>query len=146
MDQLPPPGQGAAQIISVSLDVVILIDATRSMKESLPEAQTFAVQLLSKMRSRQDLQHSRIGIVAYRDFEEGPPQVLDFVEQSAKAREFMLTVKTIAGGDIPEDVQGGLERALGLSWGPDASVKEGEVKLIVHIADAPAHGPCECAL
>jgi hypothetical protein len=94
------------------------------------------------MRSRQDLQHSRIAVVAYRDFEEGPPQVLDFVVESAEAKAWMdPNLKAHGGGDIPEDVQGGLQRALALSWGPDAAVKEGEVKLIVHIADAPAHGP-----
>ena len=111
------------------------------------EAAVFATYLLTKMRTREALQRSRIGIVAYRDFDDGEPQVLDFVTSSSEARAFMPTVRAYGGGDIPEDVQGGLKRALSLSWGPDASVCEGELvtRLIVHIADAPAHGPCECA-
>jgi hypothetical protein len=90
------------------------------------------------MRSRQDLQGSRIGIVGYRDKEEGEPEVLDFVEQSSVAREFLDRLKAYGGGDAPEDVVGGLDKALRLSWSED--LKEGQVRLIVHITDAPAHG------
>jgi hypothetical protein len=139
MDNLPCGDQTTP--VSVSLDVCILIDATSSMASSFPQAKAFSEALLSKMRSRNDLQYSRIAVVAYRDHGDGPPDVLDFVSESAKAKAFMGTLAARGGGDIPEDVQGGLLRALSLSWGPDAAVKEGEVKLLVHIADAPAHGP-----
>ena len=73
------------------------------------------------MRSRKDLQHSRIAVVGYRDLEDGAPEVLDFVEESATAKAFLENVKARGGGDIPEDVQGGLAKALSLSWGPDAA-------------------------
>lgn len=35
--------------------------------------------------------------------------------------------------DFPEDVAGGLKKALSLTW-------KGDTRIIIHIADAPAHG------
>ena len=40
----------------------------------------------------------------------------------------------MGGGDMPEDVQGGFNKALGLSW------QTNSVKSAFHIADAPGHG------
>jgi hypothetical protein len=40
------------------------------------------------------------------------------------------------GGDAPEDVHGGLERALRLDWGVGGSM----TRVLVHVADAPCHG------
>ena len=37
------------------------------------------------------------------------------------------------GGDFPEDVSGGLQKCTDLSWAS-------RTRIIVHIADAPAHG------
>ena len=35
--------------------------------------------------------------------------------------------------DVPEDVAGALKKALSLTW-------KGDTRIIIHIADAPAHG------
>ena len=40
----------------------------------------------------------------------------------------------MGGADLPEDVQGGFNKALNLSWGAD------NIKQTFHIADAPGHG------
>ena len=40
----------------------------------------------------------------------------------------------MGGNDLPEDVQGGFNKALQLSWGADS------IKQTFHIADAPGHG------
>ena len=42
------------------------------------------------------------------------------------------------GGDFPEDVQGGFNKALSLKWRADS------VKMAFHIADAPGHGKDIC--
>ena len=44
----------------------------------------------------------------------------------------------MGGGDLPEDVQGGFNKALNLSWAKDS------VKMAFHIADAPGHGKDIC--
>ena len=39
---------------------------------------------------------------------------------------------------MPEDVQGGFHKALGMSWEPDS------IRSVFHIADAPGHGKDIC--
>ena len=59
----------------------------------------------------------------------------DFVEekQMTKLRDFIARSEAKGGGDCAEDVAGGLKKALDLSW-------KGDTRIIIHIADAPAHG------
>ena len=49
---------------------------------------------------------------------------------------FVAGVQALDGGDAPEDVHGGLERALRLDWGVGGSM----TRVLVHVADAPCHG------
>ena len=46
---------------------------------------------------------------------------------------FIARSSAHGGGDGPEDVAGGLKKALSLTW-------KGDTRIIIHIADAPAHG------
>ena len=46
---------------------------------------------------------------------------------------FLSGLKASGGGDVPEDVLGGIRQALHLSW-------KHPTKCIIHIADAPPHG------
>ena len=62
-------------------------------------------------------------------------QVLDFTEDVASFESFMESVRASGGGDTPEDVLGGINKAAGLSWPPNAGTR-----ILFHIADAPAHG------
>ena len=57
---------------------------------------------------------------------------MDFSTPDAFAK-FLNGVEPIGGGDECEDVHGGLEAALNLSWNR-------KNKVLIHIADAPAHG------
>ena len=50
-----------------------------------------------------------------------------------KLRDCIARSKATGGGDEPEDVAGGLKKMLSLSW-------KGDTRIIIHIADAPAHG------
>ena len=53
----------------------------------------------------------------------------------ADLHNFIARSNAITGrnGDFPEDVAGGLQKALSLTW-------KGDTRIIIHIADAPAHG------
>ena len=46
---------------------------------------------------------------------------------------FLSSLEAIGGGDVPEDVLGGMRQATLASW-------EQQARLLVHIADAPSHG------
>ena len=78
----------------------------------------------------------RVGFVAYRDFCDGKNRlnVTDFTTDIDAIKKKIQGQRATGGGDMPEDVQGGLNKALGLSWQPNS------VKSAFHIADAPGHG------
>ena len=126
------------------LEICLLIDATGSMREAFPRAREFAEALFSNMRAVKGLCGVRVAVVAYRDFCDGARrlQVLPFTDSSRGALAFLEGIHADGGGDAAEDVRGGLEAALGLGWhvGVTDAQNAKYTKVIVHIADAPAHG------
>lgn len=76
----------------------------------------------------------RIAVVSYKDhYELGHLQFLDFTESAEEVRQFIDGLIAVGGADYPEDVLGGIQRALNASW-------KHQTRCIIHIADAPAHG------
>ena len=60
----------------------------------------------------------RVGFVGYRDYTEGPRrfETLDMTNETDDFIDFVGEMKAFAGGDVPEDVLGGLNQALELDW------------------------------
>ncbi len=82
----------------------------------------------------------RIGPCADRDFDcsdEDRYAFKDFVEEKdmADLHSFIASTNAFSGRhrDTAEDVAGALKKALSLTW-------RGDTRIIIHIADAPAHG------
>merc|ERR1712232_890882 len=79
-----------------------------------------------------------IGFVGYRDFNDSKRfETLGFTDDVSAFKSFVSGVKADGGGDAAEDVAGGLDKATGLDW--DVG-RDGSTRILVHIADAPAHG------
>jgi len=83
-------------------------------------------------------------LVSYRDIGENGhlsviPQNEEFVSVSANEfvtwRDELTKLPAQGGGDLPEDVQGSLNKALKLKWKVDS-----KVRFVVLIGDAPGHG------
>lgn len=78
----------------------------------------------------------RVAFCGYRDHSDSERfSVLDFVEnqQITQFRSFVEKVRAFGGGDGPEDIVGGFQKALDLSWVSSS-------RIVMHIADAPCHG------
>jgi hypothetical protein len=76
----------------------------------------------------------RIAVVGYKDHQDSPNiQSLDFTIDVNQVRNFIDTLRASGGGDTPEDMLGGIQRALNSTW-------LNQTKCIIHIADAPPHG------
>ena len=59
----------------------------------------------------------RFAFVGYRDFCDSQQfDVLNFTDYVENFRKFCANVSADGGGDGPEDVFGGLERAIALNW------------------------------
>ena len=79
----------------------------------------------------------KLGFVGYRDHQDEFHRIqnLDFSEDIDVFKEFVGSIKATGGDDGPEDVLGGLEAAIKLKW-------SSKNKVLIHVGDAPQHGPC----
>jgi hypothetical protein len=76
----------------------------------------------------------RVAVVSYKDHSDNPNiEFLDFTPSSDEVRQFLDRLSANGGSDFPEDVLGGVHRALSASW-------KQQTRCIIHIADAPPHG------
>lgn len=119
-----------------NVDICFLIDATESMKPWI-DSVTFQIKNLIKKAS-EDYKgfNYRVGYIAYRDFDlrEKSFEYFDFTDKPEKMEASLAKLQAIGGGDLAEDINGGLQKVLRyMSW-------KGNIKILVHFADAPCHG------
>jgi serine/threonine-protein phosphatase PP1 catalytic subunit len=79
-----------------------------------------------------------LGFVGYRDIGDSARfEILPFTASVEEFRQFVGGVSAWGcGGDIPEDVFGGLDQVLRLDWGAGGAA----TRVLIHIGDAPCHG------
>ncbi len=74
----------------------------------------------------------------YKDWSDGTNhfETLDFTRDTERFMSFVEDIRAKGGGDAPEDVLGGLQRAVhSLTW-PDGQ----HCNILFHLGDAPPHG------
>jgi hypothetical protein len=107
------------------------------MLDDIDEAKRNATDLIGRLKTESE--SLRLGLVTYRDLAEDGPGHLDKVcgltQDVSSIAEAVRGIQAIGGGDPPEDVLDGLQRALSMDWRP------GVVKLVVLMGDAPAKDP-----
>ena len=118
-----------------AVDLCFLVDCTGSMSsyiEGVKEGLESSIFKLKKMLP--DLNFS-VAFVGYRDHCDGSDRVvvLDFTTSIWEFRSFMGSIAAKGGGDVPEDVFGGIEEVTKLSW-----IRQ--TRILFHIADSPCHG------
>jgi len=118
-----------------TLDMCFMIDCTGSMQPYIDMARDKIKQVIKKVKSQYPNSEIKTAIVAYRDVKDKKRfEVFPFSESVDEARNFLDNLKADGGNDIPEDVNGGFQKALySLNWTADS-------KMLYHIADAPCHG------
>jgi len=122
------------EIEAQSTDMCFMIDATGSMHTYIRNACDTIASIIDEIKSVYPSSTMRVAIVAYRDIEDHNRfEIFDFSSSAMDAKNFLSGLKAGGGGDGPEDVNGGFQRAFKLGW-------QNSVKSIIHIADAPCHG------
>ena len=119
----------------LNVKICFVMDCTASMGPWIQEAKTKMVELVDRVRDEHPNTQIRVGFVGYRDYGDNEPMI---VIPFQNAQETMLQIRPIepeGGDDCAEDVANGLFRALHMEGWNDA-----DVKIVFHIADAPAHG------
>ncbi len=110
------------------------MDCTASMEPYIHHAKTRMVELTNQVRTEHETADLLVSFIGYRDYGD-EERLIEIPFQDA--RETMTQIRDVraeGGDDIAEDVAHGLEKALHQNW------SDADVKILFHIADAPAHG------
>jgi hypothetical protein len=76
----------------------------------------------------------RVSIVVYRDISDVKRfEIHPFTEDITECSKFLASIEAVGGGDFPEDLCGGLNKALLQKW-------ESSTQYSILITDAPCHG------
>ncbi|KAL0225802.1 hypothetical protein P9112_013126 [Eukaryota sp. TZLM1-RC] len=131
------------QDINTDMSAVFVFDATASMGSYIAETAENIIRMggeLEKSLSSTASSYGytstvkvNLGFVAYRDIGDSAPfEVLPFGNLSTLSSK-IRSVRAAGGGDAPEDICTGLDKALELSW------PKGH-RMIFIVGDAPNHG------
>jgi len=118
-------------------DVIYLVDATGSMGGSIESVKTYCVEIANILKNQMMLYDFKFGAVFYRDPIDSHSDKNDyynFTSDTVSLQNFVKGMGAYGGKDTPEDWVGGYNIAINnMSW------RSGN-RLIIHIADAGAHG------
>ena len=117
-----------------AVDVCFVVDCTSSMSLWIAAVKDKVMDIVSAVKRENDCGEVRVAFVGYRDYFDTERFVLvDFTTDLSKFRADIAHVTAVGGGDIPEDMAGGLWQASQLSW-------RARTRSLIVIADAPCHG------
>jgi Mg-chelatase subunit ChlD len=115
-----------------SLDVVICLDTTNSMKKYIDPLRARLIPMLNELLGRSP--SFRIGMVLYKDYyDEYLTKIVPFTSDFSRFQNDLNAIRVGGGGDIPEAVYEALyDGAVKFSW-------EAESRIMILIGDAPPH-------
>ena len=126
--------RAVGELRHTGLEIVFVIDSTGSMTRAIADTKATIHEMLLVLRAL--VPDARIGLVTYRDrgrredyLTREVPLGIDYWQ----AVNFVQDVLAEGGGDRPEAVREGLERALDQPWQPRAR------RVVVLAGDAPPH-------
>jgi hypothetical protein len=118
----------------IVVKIAFVLDCTGSMEPWIHEAKTKINEIIESNRELHPNAHFEVALVAYRDYGDTVRRrVVDFSSPN-QIVQALRSIHAEGGDDEAEDIAGALDRALALTWGPS------DVRMLFHIADAPAHG------
>ena len=133
--------KGFTKNISKEFDIVYLLDATGSMGSYLAAARDQCINISNQLNSELPQFDFNFGAVFYRDPVDCPGEknhTYSLKKDVNRLRIELSSERATGGGDTPEDWVGGYDMALNnMAW-------RNGTRLIIHIADAPAHGSKWC--
>ena len=118
-----------------SMDVCFVLDCTVSMKNQIEGAKEKIVEIQHLIVN--GLGHGgniRFSVVGYRDYNDSKHfEILPMTEDVNTVESFLSKLEATGGGDVCEDVIGGLSQALQLDW-------QARTRILYLVCDAPPHG------
>ena len=129
------------KIVTQEYDIIYMIDATGSMNEWIDAAADRCINISEELKIKFPQLDFYFGGIFYRDpidsFDD-IHEVFDLTNNILELKDNFRNIKATGGGDEPEDWVGAYEKIINaINW------KDG-TKLIIHIADSPAHTQLFC--
>lgn len=125
------------QLNKITIDMAFIMDITISMADLLDELRKSIKYIVDKIKKDSPGIDIRFAFEGYRDFAdlaEGDTYIsLDFTSDVDFFKDQLDKIIARGGGDDAEDVAGGLNTAINMTWKSNA-------RYAVFIADAPGHG------
>ena len=117
-----------------SLDLLFIMDITGSMIPYLTQVKNSVINIINRIVLECPGIDINIGYIAYTESNEIENNVnIEFTKNYQDLKNIIQNVKNGGGGDLPEDIAWGMERALEKNWKSNA-------RFAILIADAPCHG------
>jgi hypothetical protein len=114
-----------------SLDIVLCLDTTGSMKDDIDAIRKALIPMLQKRLA--GFSTFRIGMVLYKDyFDEYLTRKIAFTADFSRFQTALNSIQPRGGRDIPEAVYEALYAGINFPW-------EAESRLMILIGDAPPH-------
>lgn len=119
---------------NTNMQIMFVIDATGSMGDELSYLKAEIDDIITKVKDANQTANIELSILMYRDTtDEYLTRYSDFSTDIEAQKAFLLEQTAKAGGDRPEAVDEALSFAMEQQWNENAT------KLLIHVADAPAH-------
>mmetsp|Transcript_29315 Transcript_29315/g.63155 ORF Transcript_29315/g.63155 Transcript_29315/m.63155 type:complete len:525 (+) Transcript_29315:80-1654(+) len=121
---------------NATLDLLIMLDCTSSMRCFMTSAKSQITQLVAELGNLYPDISLRLGFVGYRDHCNGRLHIvqLPFTHSVADFQTFVSAQQPIrAGGGNFADVLGGLQAAAAMQWASTT-------RILYHLGDQPCHG------
>jgi len=118
-----------------TLDLMFIIDCTGTMTPWISACRNELSKIVENILEKNPYSKIRVSFVGYRDFSEGKNRIIskDFTENIDDIKLFISKIFCYGGGDLPEDLIGGMREGLKMTWNSNA-------KYCIIITDAPCHG------
>lgn len=118
----------------LTVKICFVMDCTGSMGPWIEQAKTEITTIMNGVTTEYPRARCRVGFVGYRDYGDSEQSIVIPFQHPADTMEQIRGVYAEGGDDIAEDVAHGLQNALDMDW------SDATVRMVFHIADAPAHG------
>eukprot|EP01084_Bolivina_argentea_P099772 179302_1 len=123
-----------------NVDLCILCDVTDSMGLWIEQIKNGIRRIVNELKNTFGIGTLRVSFIGYRDWDDDENnkgyqriEKLPFTSDMNTFESFLKSVEAVAGGDAAEDVLGGIQETIHLSW-------NAPIRVVYHICDAPPHG------
>ena len=119
---------------NVHVKMCIVMDCTSSMAQWIQQAKTRMVVLVNTVCDQNPGADVLVSFVGYRDYGDEEPMIRIPFGRVQHVMQRIQPVRAVGGNDEAEDVAHALDVANNMDW------SNADVKIVFHVADAPAHG------